>query len=185
MSAQCSGEPHKVNKRALVTITGCAVRVTRDRLAVVMIIRLDAALRPPGWIASASMFTLVLKENCLFILRTGPGVASQRIYTQGLLQLRQAEGSLANMAINAVVKNCMTQVLSSEAAIQEDQLRAEHLSADKANRVFKRNDISNVRTKVRSYDIRLDFKASGKKFKFECSKLYQDIVMQLAEALNA
>ena len=147
-------------------------------------IRVDGALKPPGFIASAAMFTLILKDNHLYILRTGPGVASQSIYTKALLDQRQSRKAIDNLATSAVAKSVMKKVKKGEEQI--DNGDPDTLAGEKGSVKVPVSDVQDVETNKRSeLVIRLTFKAANKKWKLDCSTIVESELTELVQGLKA
>jgi hypothetical protein len=129
-------------------------------------LRIDAALTPPGFIAHAKMHTLVYRDGTLHVLYTGPGPRSRADWGKALGGGRLHRGMLENLAIGALMRKYMKTILPAEERITESNL--EDLSREKNCFRLSKKEISDIDVKVTPVDIRLTFQGAGKKFKFDC-----------------
>lgn len=101
-----------------------------------MFLRVDKMRKAPGLIASAKMYTFVLKDKNLYLILTGPGVA---------IDLR-VSGIINQMAANTVINRGLKKIEEGEKKISESSL--EGLMSEKGNFVFTPADIKNVEYKA-------------------------------------
>ena len=147
-------------------------------------VRVNSAMTPPGVWASASMSSLLIKGNDLYIIKTGPGLASQEIYTQGLLELEgRGEGANAgvmNLVASRMAKRTAKKVKAGEAKIGD---RPEDLVDGKNSFVFPTREVKVTVLDDRVSFIALELETPKKTFKFQCSSLDWEEVRTLAERL--
>ena len=144
--------------------------------------RINSAMVRPGLIASAKMYSLITKDSKLYIIKTGPGLATQKLYSQGLLGLRTHQGTLENLAVGALIKNTLKKVAAGEARISDNNL--DELAGEKDCHVFELSEISNVQLRETPQDIELKFTAAGKKFRFDCPLMDKNEVGLFFRELN-
>jgi hypothetical protein len=106
---------------------------------------------------------------------------SQQTYTRGLIGLRQEYEGAKNAAVAAVVRNVIKRVKQGEAAIGEDPSQS---MQSKHSKVFDLDSITDVEVKETQVDVKLRFKADGKKYKFDCPIFAKDMVNALSMAMN-
>ena len=85
-------------------------------------LRIDAALTPPGFIASAKMHTLIARDGFLYILYSGPGPASRADWSAVAACKRARRNALEDIAVKAVVKSYVPAVLAYEDRVSEENL---------------------------------------------------------------
>ena len=144
-------------------------------------IRVDSCLIPPGMIASAKMYSLVLEGDTLYQLFTGPGPASIIDYSRGLLHLRQSKDMLTNAVTTAVVNHYIGPIQANEARINPQSLAT--MAQEKHSCVYDRSSIGDIVYKEQGAWIKFSFSAKGKKIKFDCSIIYKEELQALAQAL--
>lgn len=144
-------------------------------------LRVDSCLVPPGLIASARMYSLVLEGESLYMIFTGPGPASQVDYSRALLQMRQDRDVLVNAAVKAVVNNYLKAIQATEAKINPSSLQ--ELCQNKQSRILARSGISEVKLDDRKTYMKFSFKADGKKYSFDCSIITKEELQALAGQL--
>ncbi len=143
--------------------------------------RIDSCLQPAGLIAAAQMFTLVLKEDQVYLLHTGKGPAFQRDYSRALQGMQLRRGQLENMAVNALLQKYVTQITGKEKLI--DALNP-HLYIEKKNITFSVQDISDFEIRERTSEIRMSFRISGKKVKFDCPITAKAKILELQKDIK-
>lgn len=134
--------------------------------------RINSALIRPGIIANAKMNSLIIKDSKLYIIKTGPGVSTQKIYSQGLLGLKTHKGALENLAVGALLKNVMKKVMAGEARITDRNL--DQLAGEKDCFCFNFSELSDVSLKETHSDIELKIRAGKKKFRFDCPLMHKN-----------
>lgn len=144
--------------------------------------RIDGALTPPGFIASARMQTLVHEGDRLYILYTGPGPASRADYSRAERELRLRRDALENLAVNAVVSSYIPRVKAGEARIRPDNL--DQLGSEKHSHIVMCAAATDVKVKVSAVDVRLTFRVGKLKFKFDCDLEDRSKVEALAAVLG-
>lgn len=142
-------------------------------------LRIDAALTPPGFIASAKMHTLIARNGFLYILCSGPGPASRADWSAVVEGRRARRNVLEDVAVKAVVKSYVPAVIAYEDHISEENL--EELAIAKNCFKFSKAEISLTQVKPTAVDVRLSFKAAGKKFVFDCGLEDKERVLELAK----
>lgn len=146
-------------------------------------IRVDGCLVPPGFIASAKMYSLVLDGDTLYAIFTGPGPASIIDYSRAALDLRQRKGVLEDLAVSTLLKSYLTRIREGERRIDGGSLA--ELAAVAPGMAFPKAAVSECRLEVKDAYAKLSFKAEGKKRSFECVVFDLDSLKALAAALGA
>lgn len=146
--------------------------------------RIDSALIPPGFIAHAKMYSLILENQKLYILYTGSGPSSQKDYTRGLLQMRQRKDGLSNIAVSALIQKYIRTIQENEKRITESNLEA--LGKEDNSYIVELKDIKGLSIKWTEVDVTLRIETLNpkKKFKFDCSLIYKDAITSFYDYLN-
>ena len=140
-------------------------------------LRIDAALTPPGFIASAKMHTLIARDGFLYVLYSGPGPASRADWSAVAECRRTRRNFLDDAAVKAVVKSYLPAISAYEDQISDQNL--EELAKARNCCKLSKAVISGMIAKPTAVDVRLSFKAESKKYVFDCGLEDKDLVLEL------
>ena len=124
--------------------------------------RIDGAVIPPGLLASAKTFSLILRDEGLYVIHTGPASgqpAGTPFRTTGVIQAAAA---------NATAKTVNKRV-AHKVAKGEEQLNAmgpEALVQQKHSKLLTPDQISEINIKENLREIVLEIRSSQGKYKF-------------------
>jgi hypothetical protein len=124
--------------------------------------RLDGAVTPPGLIASAKTFSLILRDEGLYVIHTGPASGQppgNQVRVNGLLQ-----AAAANATANVVNKRITQKVAEGEARLNE--IGPETLAQQKHSKLLTADQISEINIKENLREIVLEIRSSQGKYKF-------------------
>ena len=124
--------------------------------------RIDGAVIPPGLLASAKTFSLILREEGLYVIHTGPAGANppgSQVRATGLIQ-----AAAANATANAVNKRVARKVAEGEARLNE--VGPETLVQQKHSKLLTAKQISEINIKENRREIVLEIHSSQGKYKF-------------------
>lgn len=124
--------------------------------------RIDGAVIPPGLLASAKTFSLILRDKGLYVIHTGPAGANppgSQIRANGLIQ-----AAAANATANAVNKRVARKVAEGEARL--DEVGPETLVQQKHSKLLTPEQISEINIKENRREIVLEIRSNQGKYKF-------------------
>ena len=124
--------------------------------------RIDGAVTPPGLITSAKTFSLILRDEGLYVIHTGPAGANppeSQVRVNGLIQ-----AAAANATANVVNKRVARKVAEGEARL--DEVGPETLVQQKHSKLLTAGQISEINVKENRREIVLEIRSSQGKYKF-------------------
>ncbi len=124
--------------------------------------RIDGAVAPPGLIASAKTFSLILRDEGLYVIHTGPASGQppgSQMRANGILQT-----TAANTTTNLVNKRIVQKVAEGEAQLNE--IGPETMVQQKHSKLLTANQISEINIKENLREIVLEIRSSQGKYKF-------------------
>ncbi len=144
--------------------------------------RIDGAMRPPGIVSGAKMFSLIFENEKLFVIHTGPGLASQQLYSSALNGKRLSRGLINNIAVGMVAKRTINKVMRGQERIDNGDIN--ELVKEKHSVLIPKSNINNVKLTTRYHDIRLEIMTTDKKYKFDCPLFEKENVEELCSLLK-
>jgi hypothetical protein len=132
--------------------------------------RLDKVTVPPGLIASAKTYTLILENEGLYVIHTGP--AAQAVRTRGIVQ-----AAAVQHLRNAYDKK----IAAGEAKIESTPL--EELVKHKHNRFIKKSEILSLKLSDGMPPV-LKLKSSKGNYRFHFNGQSRDTVEDFAAKLG-
>ncbi len=127
--------------------------------------RIDGAVVPPGLISSAKTFSLILRDEGLYIIHTGPASgqpAGSQPRAGGLI-----EGAAVKATANAVNTRIARKVAESEARLDEQGPVA--LVQQKHSKLLTAQQIAEINITETRREIILEIRSSQGKYKFRLS----------------
>lgn len=124
--------------------------------------RIDGAVTPPGLISSAKTFSLILRDEGLYVIHTGPASGQppgSQMRVNGVLQ-----AAAANATANVVNKRIIQKVAEGEARL--DEVGPETLVQQKHSKLLPPEQISEINIKENRREIVLEIRSSQGKYKF-------------------
>ena len=142
--------------------------------------RIDGAVTPPGIITSAKTFSLILRDEGLYVIHTGPAGAhppGSQVRANGLI-----EAAAANATANAVNKRITRKVAEGEARL--DEVGPETLVQQKHSKLLTAGQISEINIKENWREIVLEIRSSQGKYKFRLPTEDQTAAEAIKQALQ-
>ena len=124
--------------------------------------RIDGAVTPPGLISSAKTFSLILRDEGLYVIHTGPANGQppgSQMRVNGVLQ-----AAVTNATANVVNKRIIQKVAEGEAQLNEKG--PETLAQQKHSKLLASDQISEINIKENLREIVLEIRSSQGKYKF-------------------
>ena len=120
--------------------------------------RIDGAVIPPGLIKNAKTFSLIVRDEGLYIIHTGPATG-RPIRANGLIQ-----AAVVNPTANAANRHITKKVAEGESQLNE--IGPEMLVQQKNSKLLTPEQISEINIKENLREIVLDIRSSQGKYKF-------------------
>ena len=120
--------------------------------------RIDSAVIPSGLLTSAKTFSLILRDEGLYIIHIGPA-NGRPIQTHGLIQ-----ATAANATANVTNRHIAKKVAKGKAQLNETGPEA--LVQQKHSKLLTPEQISEINIKENLREIVLDIRSSQGKYKF-------------------
>lgn len=131
-----------------------------------MEIRIDKVTKKPGWIKSGATYTLILKDDVLYLLRTGKYIGFDQIVPS--FANRGIEGvlssKLAGMMISKMNSDRLKEIEAFEPNISEENL--DSLAREKDCYLIHKSEIEEVNFSDTFYTLKLKTKQGKFKFYF-------------------
>jgi hypothetical protein len=128
----------------------------------IMEYRIDGAVTPPGLITSAKTFSLIMRDEGLYIIHTGPASGQppgSQVPVNGVIQ-----AAAARAATKAVNKRIASKVIDGQARLNETGPEA--LVQQKHSKLLTPDQISEINIKENLREIVLEIRSSQGKYKF-------------------
>ena len=138
--------------------------------------RIDGAVIPPGLIKSAKTFSLILRDEGLYIIHTGPA-NSRPMQANGLIQVAAANAT-ANVANRRIAKK----VAEGESRLNE--IGPETLVQQKHSRLLTPDQISEINIKENLREIVLEIRSSQGKYKFRLPTENKTVAEKIKQTLR-
>jgi hypothetical protein len=142
--------------------------------------RIDGAVTPPGLISSAKTFSLILRDEGLYVIHTGPAGGQppgSQIRVNGVLQAAAAQATA-----NVVNKRITQKVAAGEARLNEVGPQA--LAQQKHSKLLTSDQISEINIKENLREIVLEVRSSQGKFKFRLPPEDKAVAETIRQALR-
>lgn len=124
--------------------------------------RIDGAVTPSGLISSAKTFSLILRDEELYVIHTGPASGQplgSQVRVNGVLQAAAAQATA-----NVVNKRIAQKVATGEARLNE--MGPQALAQQKHSKLLTPDQISEINIKENLREIVLEVRSSQGKYKF-------------------
>ena len=142
--------------------------------------RIDGAVTPPGLISSAKTFSLILRDEGLYVIHTGPASGQppgSQVRVNGMLQ-----AAAANATANVVNKRISQKVAEGEARL--DEIGPGPLVQQKHSKLLAFDQISEINIKENLREIVLEIHSSQGKYKFRLPLEDKVTVEMMKQALR-
>lgn len=142
--------------------------------------RINGAVTPPGLISSAKTFSLILRDEGLYVIHTGPASgqpSGSQVRVNGVLQ-----AVAANATANAVNKRIAQKVAAGEARLNEMGPAA--LAQQKHSKLLTPDQISEINIKENLREIVLEIRSSQGKYKFRLPPEDKTMAETMKQALR-
>ena len=133
--------------------------------------RIDGVAVPPGLIASGKTYTLILEDDGLYVLHTGP--AGRDVRTRGL-----AEYAAVSMVRSAQAKK----IAAGEARIDDTPL--DELVKEKHSKFVRKDEIESLQLNKGMPPV-LKFVSQQGKYKFHFTATPREVVEEFVEKLQS
>jgi hypothetical protein len=142
--------------------------------------RIDGAVTPPGLIASAKTFSLIMKSEGLYVIHTGPASGQppdSHMRVNGVIQAAAAKASA-----NAVNKRIASKVAEGETRLNETGPEA--LVQQKHSKLLTTDQIAEINIKENLREIVLEIRSSQGKYKFRLPPEDKTMAEMMKQALR-